>query len=195
MEDQALEANQSHRCVIIAVGSNVSDHISDAKTVVLHAIEKLDTFGTVQVSSPLYKTPCFPAGAGPDFVNAAVVVQCEWAALTVLDHLHKIEADFGRERNARWGQRSLDLDLIAQGDLVLPDRATFEHWRHLPLDQQVKESPTGLILPHPRLQDRAFVLGPLVDIAADWRHPVLNRTIRQMWDALPPADQASLTPL
>lgn len=147
--------------------------------------------------SRLYRTPCFPAGAGPDYVNAAAVVTwrnvIEPAAL--LAAIHRIEAEFGRERLQRWGMRTLDIDLIAVGDSVLPDPATWKMWKDLPPAGQARRAPDRLILPHPRLQDRAFVLVPLADVAPDWRHPVLGRTIREMRDALSPEALAEVVPL
>ncbi len=98
--------------------------------------------------------------------------------------LHQVEDAFGRERPSRWAQRSLDIDLIAYGGCVSPDRDTFLHWMNLPLERQMKEAPDQLILPHPRLQDRGFALIPLADVAPDWRHPVLGKTIKEMAEAL-----------
>ena len=152
---------------------------------------------TISSVSRFFATPCFPAGAGPDYVNAAALLQVEksMAAKDLLSRLHKIEAMFGRERNQRWGMRTLDIDLLALGDLVLPDVATQSLWRNLDPAQQASETPDGLILPHPRLQDRAFVLVPLADVAPDWCHPVLKRTVAQMIAALPVADLAEMRPL
>lgn len=110
----------------------------------------------------------------------------------MLDVLHALEAEAGRVRIQRWGQRVLDLDLIGQGQTVSPDLATFRRWCDLPLDQQMQEAPDELILPHPRLQDRAFVLVPLAEIAPDWRHPVLGRTVLEMKNALPAAALAEI---
>lgn len=101
----------------------------------------------------------------------------------------------GRTRGVRWGTRTLDLDLIACGDAVLPDLTTYLHWRDLPLEAQMQAAPQELILPHPRMQDRAFVLVPMADIAPDWVHPVLDRSVRQMLAALPAAACAEITPL
>jgi len=145
--------------------------------------------------SRFYATPCFPPGAGPDYANAAVRVSTPESPEKILGLLHGIEQDFGRERKQRWGMRSLDLDLVAAlHPLVLPDVATQMHWRDLPVADQMQAAPDRLILPHPRLQDRAFVLGPMCDIAPAWRHPVTGRSTMQMWAALHARDRADITP-
>lgn len=142
--------------------------------------------------SQFYQTPCFPPGAGPDYVNAAAYLKSPTSPKDMLNKLHKIEASFGRERKQRWGMRTLDLDLIACGDLVMPDRDTYSHWHHLAPEAQHTAVPDDLILPHPRLQDRAFVLVPLRDIAAQWLHPVLKLTVTEMCTALSPEDLAEI---
>jgi 2-amino-4-hydroxy-6-hydroxymethyldihydropteridine diphosphokinase len=113
----------------------------------------------------------------------------------VLSTLHSIEADFGRERTVRWGQRTLDLDLIAVGDLVQPDLDAFNHWRNLPIENQKVHTPDALILPHPRVQDRAFVLVPMADIAPDWVHPVLGQTTQEMLAQLPASERDEIRAL
>ena len=146
--------------------------------------------------SRLFATPAFPAGNGPDFVNAAVALGTDLAPEDILDRLHRIEAGAGRTRDRRWGERTLDLDLLAVGDLIRPDVATVERWRTLPLARQMEETPDRLLLPHPRLQDRSFVLVPLAEVApAGWRHPISGLTVDEMLAALPPADLASVRPL
>ena len=142
--------------------------------------------------SRFFQTPCFPAGAGPGYVNACVQVASDLEPEALLARLHAIEAEFGRKRVQRWGSRTLDLDLLAMGDRILPDRALFDHWRGLPMDQQIGQAPAQLILPHPRIQDRAFVLVPLCDIAPDWHHPALQTTARQMRDVLSPHEIAEI---
>jgi 2-amino-4-hydroxy-6-hydroxymethyldihydropteridine diphosphokinase len=71
----------------------------------------------------------------------------------------------------------------------------YSKWRDKPLAQQMEQAPQELILPHPRMQDRAFVLGPLMDIAPDWRHPVSGRTVREMFASLPAGDREALQPI
>lgn len=142
--------------------------------------------------SKFYKTPCFPAGAGPDYVNACVLIRSPFSAQKTLDTLHAIEADIGRERQQRWGMRTLDLDLLSYNNEIQPSLAEFHRWLDLDLASQMQIAPDTLILPHPRIQDRAFVLGPLNDIVPDWSHPVTGRTVAQMFQALPCAMRAEL---
>lgn len=154
-----------------------------------------DRLGEFTGKSALYETPCFPPGAGPDYVNAAVALRSDRDAREILAIVHAIEADFGRERNRRWGMRTLDIDLIAAGGEILPSRAVHDRWRNLPPEAQVRATPDEIVLPHPRLQDRAFVLVPLADVAPDWRHPILDRTVRQLRDALPADQLGEIRPL
>ena len=181
--------------MLVAVGANVPSRAGDSRLTVLAAVEALrEVFDDVRVSR-LYKTLAFPAGSGPEFINAACSFRAEIPAEGVLKALHEIEADFGRERVVRWGQRTLDLDLIAFGDLVLPNAATFDHWRNLPIDDQKVQTPDTLILPHPRVQDRAFVLVPMLDIASDWMHPVLGQTTEEMLAQLPASEREEILAL
>lgn len=149
------------------------------------------TFGRITRVSHWYRTPAFPEGAGPDFVNLAVMLDTDMAPAEVLAVLHGIEARHGRRRDARWGARTVDLDLIAAGDAVVPDVATWRHWAGLSPDQQGVIAPDQLILPHPRMQDRSFVLVPMMDICPDWVHPVLGLSVAQMHANLSAEDRDS----
>jgi 2-amino-4-hydroxy-6-hydroxymethyldihydropteridine diphosphokinase len=183
---------------LVAFGSNQNFGGNPPKTVLAEAIKALKAEGlVVERLSKLYNTPCFPVGAGPDYVNAAALVTLRQAVQPqqILACLHRVEAAFGRERIDRWAGRTLDIDLLAVGDLVAPDLAGFRHWQELPLAEQARLAPAELILPHPRLQDRAFVLVPLADVVPDWVHPVLGLSVVQMLAALPAADRAAVTEL
>lgn len=181
---------------LVALGANQPLAGKGLSETLRAAIAELSGLGIkVAAASRLFKTPCFPVGAGPDYVNAAVALDTTLAPGALLARLHEIEAAYGRERIQRWGQRTLDLDLLAVGDLVLPDAATQDAWRALPPETQATTAPDQLILPHPRLQDRAFVLVPLADVAPDWHHPRLGLTVAQMLDRLDPADIATVEPL
>ncbi len=181
---------------LIALGGNLTLPTGEPKQTQQMALQQLENSGAViRALSPFYHTPAFPAGAGPDFVNAAAVIRASWSPQEALVHLHRIEADLGRVRQRRWGERAIDMDLIACGDRVLPDAETFTTWHDLSLEQQMEATPDELILPHPRLQDRAFVLVPLADVAPDWVHPVLGKTVQQMRDALPPDEISAVRAL
>lgn len=184
--------------LLIALGANLPCKDAPPAQTLLMAADALRQEGLSTLHlSPLYATPCFPAGAGPDYVNAAAAatIPSGWDAARTLALLHEVEARFGRRRDTRWGMRTLDLDLIAFGSAIAPDPATFALWRDLDPALQRRETPESLILPHPRLQDRAFVLVPLHDVAPEWTHPVTGRTVAAMLADLPATDRAEVRPL
>lgn len=184
--------------MLIALGANLPNGEADPSATLRQALLDLGAWGLrAERTSRFYRTPCFPPGAGPDYVNAAARLHLprDMGPGEVLAALHAVEAAHGRERVQRWGMRTLDLDLIAMGRAVRPDPETAADWRALPADQQVARTPDRLILPHPRLQDRAFVLVPLADVAPRWRHPATGLTVKQMLRALPAGDRAAVVPL
>jgi len=178
---------------LVALGSNQQWEDKTPSELVLGAISELSK-NNLEISkvSRLYKTPCFPAGVDPDFVNAAMIIKTCLEPGKLLWLLHDLEEKVGRVRQIRWGSRTLDIDLLSYGDFIMPDRQTYEQWQTLEFDLQQKYVPEQLILPHPRLQERAFVLGPLMDIAPKWRHPVLGKTVEEMFLALPDLLRAEL---
>ncbi|MCU9838633.1 2-amino-4-hydroxy-6-hydroxymethyldihydropteridine diphosphokinase [Ruegeria sp. WL0004] len=181
---------------VIALGANLSFDQTPPILTLRHAVRELSRKGmVVTAESRFYATPCFPPGAGPDYVNAAIAINANLSPVDLLVVLHEVEEMFGRRREQRWGMRTLDLDLIFYGDNVLPTIEEFEAWCNLPSEVQAKTAPTELILPHPRLQDRAFVLVPMADVAPDWRHPVLGKTVVEMLADLPPKEVAEVKPL
>ncbi|HUS55669.1 MAG TPA: 2-amino-4-hydroxy-6-hydroxymethyldihydropteridine diphosphokinase, partial [Thermohalobaculum sp.] len=131
-------------------------------------------------------------GSGPDYVNGVAVLETGLAPESLLAVLHRAEAELGRERPTRWAPRVCDLDLIAIGDTVLPDRATVERWMALDLGKAQTVTPPHLILPHPRMHERGFVLVPLADVAPDWRHPVTGRRVTEMLATLLAEDLAEI---
>lgn len=187
---------QDFQSFLIALGGNQHSDSGPPAQTLRAAITRLEQEGAeVAAVSSFYATPCFPAGAGPDYVNAAARMNLPGGPAEALALLHRVEAEFGRARDRRWGQRTLDLDLLAMGDTVLPDTVTQAQWRALPLEVQMREAPDDLILPHPRMQDRAFVLVPLADVAPGWVHPLLQLSVQEMRGALDPADVAAVVRL
>lgn len=132
----------------VALGSNLDDPINHVR----RAFDDLAVVPSTRLlaCSSLYRTaPMGPAGQ-PDYINAVAEIETGLGALDLLDHLLAIERRHGRVRGAeRWGPRTLDLDLLVYGDRQLHD--------------------ARLTLPHPGIAERAFVLYPLAEIAADLR--------------------------
>ncbi|WP_413860322.1 2-amino-4-hydroxy-6-hydroxymethyldihydropteridine diphosphokinase [Tateyamaria sp.] len=182
--------------LLVALGSNMISEVGTPIEALQQAVIGLERAGAViRAQSPFYTTPAMPVGIGADFVNAALVIEVSWALGETLMRMHEIEAQMGRRRVSRWGERVVDIDLLAVGDKILPNMATLRTWMDLAPEKQRESTPEQLILPHPRMHERAFVLVPLADVAPDWVHPVTRRTVVEMRDALPPSDLEAISRL
>lgn len=192
---QGDELDQKYSLALICVGSNVTSIWGNPRETIEECAAQLAVvFETEVESSPIFRTPAFPAGAGPDFANAAFVFRTARSGDDVLTKLHEIEARAERKRQERWGARTLDLDLIGLGDVIAPDIETWTNWAELSLEKQKQLAPEQLILPHPRVHERAFALIPLMHVAKDWMHPVLKRSVSELTAALPQALKDEVIP-
>jgi len=182
---------------LVALGANLFSSTGSPAETLQAALRAMPAQGlAVQRVSRFWRTPAFPAGSGPDYVNAAAVVLSKLDPVGTLAALHRIEAALGRVREGgRWQARGIDLDLLATGDIVLPDGSGQDRWRALPAEMQARLAPDTLILPHPRLQDRGFVLAPLAEVAPSWVHPRTGLTVAQMLADLPASLLEGMAPL
>jgi len=145
----------------VALGSNRRHgrHGAPAR-VVAAAVRALGEAGlAVTARSSILTTTAF-GGAGRSFANAAVILDTALAPGELLVLLKDVEARFGRRPGRRWGARVLDLDILLWSGGI--------------------HAAEAIVVPHPALSKREFVLGPLVEIAPGWRHPLSHRTVRQL---------------
>lgn len=163
--------------ILIALGGNLSSPAFGPPLNTLQAaLAALAAKGVgVAALSRWYETEPVPVSDQPWFVNAVAAVETDLTPPALLAQLHEIEESFGRVRRERWEARIIDIDLLAYHDLVLPDVMSWG-----------KGGSGGLVIPHPRLHLRRFVLEPLLDVAPDWRHPVLKRSARDLLRHLAP---------
>jgi 2-amino-4-hydroxy-6-hydroxymethyldihydropteridine diphosphokinase len=155
---------QVRKRVYLSLGSNLGDREANLKD----AIERLRSVGTVVEVSALYETEPVEAAPQPWFLNCAVALETEKMPKQLLSSTQAIEQEMGRRRQPTGakGPRPIDIDILLFGSSVV-------------------DTPR-LVIPHPGLHTRRFVLEPLAEIAPDQRHPVFKRTIRELRDALPP---------
>jgi len=158
--------------ILIALGANLPSAAGGPRETLEAALAQLDAAGVrVAARSRWYRTAPVPASDQPWFVNGVVRVETALDPAALLGVLRRIEQAFGRQRTVPNAARSLDLDIIDY-------------------DGRVENTPE-LILPHPRMQDRAFVLLPLAEIAPAWRHPTLGKRIETLISALPDGQKAA----
>jgi 2-amino-4-hydroxy-6-hydroxymethyldihydropteridine diphosphokinase len=154
--------------ILIGIGSNLDGPWGSPQETVRRAITGLyrRPLRLLKASRAIVSAP-YGRTDQPDFVNAAVAIDTALEPHALLEHLHAIERSAGRQRTLHWGPRTLDLDLLDYHGLVIagardPDGACEGH--------------RALVLPHPGIPDRAFVLQPIAEIAPNWHHPVLGET-------------------
>ncbi len=150
----------------IALGSNLDSQFGDREANLREAVRRVGELGRVTAVSSFYDTEPVGLVEQPRFLNGALLLETNLGPLELMRGLLGVERAMGRDRSASVakGPRVIDLDLLLYGDWVL--------WSE------------ELILPHPAMGDRRFVLEPLAEIAPEWVHPVAGVTVRRMLEGL-----------
>jgi len=155
------------KTVYLALGTNLGDRLANLRT----ALDTLPPQVRIRRESGIYETPPWGFTEQPAFLNMVIEAETDLRPLTLLHYLKGLEASLGREKSFRYGPRHIDLDILFYDDLLLDDEL--------------------LTLPHPRLHERGFVLVPLAEIAPQYIHPRLKRSIA---DLLREVDTRGITP-
>ena len=143
--------------VVVALGSNLAGDHGSCEALLESALARMTGLDFAVVArSSWWRSAAWPSGADPEYLNGVVLIGTEVEPREVLARLETIEREFGRTRGEVNAPRTLDLDLVAHGRAIIDD--------------------ARLTLPHPRAHERRFVMGPLAEIAPEWRHPVSGET-------------------
>lgn len=142
--------------IYLALGSNLENRLANLR----EAVGSFTPQMAVRRKSPVYETQPWGYADQPAFLNQVIQVETYLEPQALLGHLKRLETALGRKPNFRNGPRLIDMDILFYDDLIL-DMAE-------------------LVIPHPRLHERAFVLAPLADLAPELVHPVLNKSMSDL---------------
>lgn len=149
--------NQKPHTIYLHIGSNLGNR----KDYLDRAIQLIrEQIGEIPKLSHVYETEAWGKTDQPAFLNQALQIQTQLFPDELMNQLKKIEEQMGRIRQEKWGPRLIDLDMIFYDDLIFEIE--------------------GLIIPHPRMHIRNFVLIPMMDLNPDFSHPIFRQTIREL---------------
>jgi 2-amino-4-hydroxy-6-hydroxymethyldihydropteridine diphosphokinase len=151
----------------LSLGSNVGNREENLRK----AIRRLETIGRITSVSGFYETEPVEFTDQPWFVNCAAAVEVGKTPMQLLCELLRIEQEMGRQRTQKKGPRTIDIDILLYDELIV--------------------NTADLTIPHPAMHLRRFVLEPLAEIASESRHPVLQKTVRELLEELPAGQRVS----
>ncbi len=147
---------------VISIGSNMGD----SSKIIENAYKKIKNEKMIRnvTMSSIIKTKPYGYTEQDDFLNGIIVLDTLYSPYGLLDFLHTLEQDAGRERLIHWGPRTLDLDIVFFGDMIIND--------------------VDLIVPHPDMHNREFVLKPLCEVEPRYMHPIFKKTASELLSEL-----------
>jgi 2-amino-4-hydroxy-6-hydroxymethyldihydropteridine diphosphokinase len=154
--------------IIILLGSNLGDRLANLQ----QAIASIASFSTILQQSNIYQTAAWGNTDQADFLNQAIEIQTNQTAENLMHALLAIESQMGRVRLQKWEPRIIDLDIIFYESAI--------------------HTTDFIQIPHPEMQNRAFVLKPLLDLIPHFEHPILKQNITQLWEKCPDQLEVSL---
>jgi 2-amino-4-hydroxy-6-hydroxymethyldihydropteridine diphosphokinase len=183
----AAQSN-GHGKILVGLGANCPGPWGSPAHTLRRALAEIERKGVaVEAVSPLYETKALGAARQPPYVNQVALIATRLPAPSLLRLLKEIERRSGRRGGRPWGARTLDLDIIDYKGLIVGR------------PKVLKGVPRGrvrpLVLPHPQLEHRPFVLKPLLDVAPDWRHPVTKTSAKELWRRVNKRGQGSVLKL
>jgi 2-amino-4-hydroxy-6-hydroxymethyldihydropteridine diphosphokinase len=173
MQTDTSAPNPAENCrSLIGLGANLPSRHGGPLETLIAALAALEARKIrILARSPWFESEPVPQSDQPWFINAAILVETLGTPNNLLKTLHEIEIAFGRARSVPNAARPIDLDLLLSAQDPEPGAA---------VEGLVDLSGNALVLPHPRLAERAFVLKPVAEIAPDWRHPGTGQTLATM---------------
>jgi len=138
---------------LIALGGNMGNRLGNLR----RAAGELAFVARIILRSGVYETPPWGVGSQPRFLNACLSIETDMKPRELLAAVKGVELAMGRVSREHWGPREIDIDILTHGDISLNEE--------------------DLVIPHPLMYERSFVLVPLADIAPDWKHPVTGESL------------------
>jgi 2-amino-4-hydroxy-6-hydroxymethyldihydropteridine diphosphokinase len=172
--DKGARKTPTYSRTLLGVGANCPGPWGIPSETITKALLAIAEAGpAVEAVSPFYETAAVGRAGQPPYVNAVALIHTPLSGEALLRLLKGIEGRAGRRGGSPWGSRTLDIDILDHKGLV-------RHWRGTH-PSFARPGPRPLVLPHPWIAKRPFVLRPLLDIAPDWRHPVLKTSADALW--------------